>query len=134
MSGKLKLGIGVTVIALAIVFLVASAISMGTTPYYSEVEDVLAAGATAPGQTVRVSGALVPDSVVEDIGAAFLSFDLAGESGTRLTVQYHGLRPDNMEQATGAIVEGKLTEDGTLIASKIMMQCPSKYEAEDPQA
>lgn len=134
MSGKMKLGVGITVIVLALVFLVASAISMGTTPYYSEVDDVLAAGSELVGQKVRVSGDLAIDSVVEDIAAASLQFDLVGASGQRLTVEHHGLRPDNMEQATGAIVEGKLTADGKLVASKIMMQCPSKYEAEDPQA
>lgn len=134
MSGKVKLGLGITVIAVAVLFLVASAISMGTTPYYSEVDEVLATLDDGPGKTVRVSGDLVPGSVEEDIAAATLRFALAGASGQQLTVQYQGLRPDNMEQATGAIVEGKLMADGTLVASKIMMQCPSKYEAEDPQA
>jgi cytochrome c-type biogenesis protein CcmE len=134
MSGKVKLGLGMSVIALAVLFLVASAISMGTTPYYSEVDEVLSAGLQTSGKTVRVSGDLVPGSVEENIAAASLRFALAGTSGQQLTVEYQGLRPDNMEQATGAIVEGHLTEDGRLVASKIMMQCPSKYEAEDPQA
>lgn len=134
MSGKAKLGLGIGVIALAVIFLVASAISMGTTPYYSEVDEVLAAVPSASSKSVRVSGDLVPGSVEEDIASASLRFALAGTSGQHLTIEYEGLRPDNMEQATGAIVEGHLTEDGRLIASKIMMQCPSKYEAEEPQA
>lgn len=133
MSGKLKLGLGLTVIAGAILFLVVSAISMGTTPYYSEVDEVLAQADRSVGKNVRVSGALVPDSVSENIAAAELRFDLTSDSGQRLTVVHNGLKPDNMQQATGAIVEGKLMADGTLSASKIMMQCPSKYEAEDPQ-
>jgi cytochrome c-type biogenesis protein CcmE len=46
-------------------------------------------------------------------------------------VQYDGLKPDAFADGRDVVVEGTFRHsDRTLIASKLVTKCPSKYEAE----
>jgi cytochrome c-type biogenesis protein CcmE len=57
-----------------------------------------------------------------------LAFSLT--DGTHsIPVKYKGVRPDNFTDDAQVIAEGKLQADGVFVADKLLMQCPSKYEA-----
>ncbi len=132
MKKQTKVFVGVGIILAAIGFLMFSAFS-GNQMYFFTVDEVLAKSKTQnlTGKPIRIQGAIVQESVEFDIRKPLLKFRIKGESGETVLVEYAGVRPDNMTEATSAIVEGKLNTQGTLIASKVMMQCPTKYEAED---
>lgn len=128
MNRRLKLGLGVAIIVAALGFLVLSAFSEGTTYFYT-VDEVQARGQAAYGRSLRVHGDIVPESVEYDLSGPVLRFRIRGPHGGELAVVYRGIRPDNMNQAVSAIVEGRIDGGGAIQATKLMMQCPSRYEA-----
>ena len=40
--------------------------------------------------------------------------------------------PDLFKDGAEVVVEGRLGDDGTFLASNVMAKCPSKFEGEDP--
>ena len=78
---------------------------------------------------LHVSGSLDKDSLKNDHRKHELRFTLVDEAGDRLPVVYTGETINNMEEATKIVAIGKY-EDGTLQAHKLLVKCPSKYEAE----
>lgn len=48
-----------------------------------------------------------------------------------LPVVYHGIIPDTFVDKASVVVEGRLQDDGTFLAHKLLAKCPSKYEAAD---
>lgn len=80
-----------------------------------------------PGdKKIRVKGDLVKDSINWNPGQPLLSFELTDGENTMKMV-YNGVKPDNFDHSQDLIVVGKL-EDNKFIVSKLMLQCPSKYE------
>lgn len=131
MKQRTKVFLGVGIILAAIGFLMFTAFSESTM-YFFTVDEVLARskGEDLRGKPVRVQGAIDQESIEFDIQKPLLRFKIKGDSGQLLQVEYVGVKPDNMKEATSAIVEGKFNDQGVIVASKLMMQCPSKYEAE----
>ncbi|MGE5591644.1 MAG: cytochrome c maturation protein CcmE [Bacillota bacterium] len=127
MNKKTKVTLGVLLIAAAIVFLMITAFG-NSSMYYLTVDEALAKSGEITGRPVRLNGGIQQDSVTFDIQQPLLVFNLTSETGSTLKVAYRGVKPDNMAQATQAIVEGKLLSDGTFDATKLMLSCPSKYE------
>lgn len=128
MSRQTKLKLGIAIVVAALGFLVLSAFSGGTTYFYT-VDEVRERGPAAYGRALRVQGDIVPSSVQYDLSGPLLRFRIRGPEGAELDVVYRGIRPDNMNQAVSAIVEGRLDNGGVMQATKLMMQCPSRYEA-----
>jgi len=62
-----------------------------------------------------------------------LKFQIYDENSPdkRLIVIYNDVKPDNFQEATGAVVEGKFNKDGTFQADNLNLKCPSKYEQAD---
>jgi cytochrome c-type biogenesis protein CcmE len=56
----------------------------------------------------------------------------AAEVGKPVPVVYRGLRPDMFTAGRDVIIDGSL-ENGTVVASSLLTQCPSKYEAPSPE-
>ncbi|HSL93728.1 MAG TPA: cytochrome c maturation protein CcmE [Bacillota bacterium] len=84
------------------------------------------AAAAETSRTVQVSGALDYDSVVFDATINQLTFHLTDESGTTAKVVYNGAKPNNLEHATSVVVAGRF-EEGTFLATRLLVKCPSKY-------
>ena len=127
MTKKRKVTLGVLLIAAAVVFLMVTAFG-NSSMYYLTVDEALAKGNEIMDRPVRLNGTIQQDSVQFDIQQPLLTFNLTGDKGGMVKVSYKGVKPDNMAQATQAIVEGKLGRDGTFVANKLMLSCPSKYE------
>jgi cytochrome c-type biogenesis protein CcmE len=126
---RLKLLVAGGTIALAIVYLVVTALQTSTV-YYITVGELLSRGPTTQAQQVRVAGDVVPGSVERiDAGLAlrFLVHDGSGE----MPVYYKGGPvPDIFGDQVQVVVEGKVGPDGTFQASTLLAKCPSKFETE----
>jgi cytochrome c-type biogenesis protein CcmE len=104
----------------------------GAAMYYLTVDELLARGAAAYGEDVRLSGKVLPDSVEDDPATNTLRFSIADKkntTGTSIPVVYSGVVPDAFKKDADVVLEGKLTTTGTFEADNLLVKCPSKYEA-----
>jgi cytochrome c-type biogenesis protein CcmE len=105
---------------------------------------------------VRVSGAVIGDSIQYDPQALTLSFTIADVPGDnkvieaqgglaavlhaavidlnrpRMKVVYSGPKPDLLRDEAQAIMTGHLGTDGVFYADELLLKCPTKYEEAVP--
>jgi len=126
---KTRFVLAAVVVVLAFAVLVITGMrKSGATLYYFTVDEFWQQPAPVWNQVVRVNGEIVPGSVHYDPGTLMLTMALRG-SQKNLPVVYHGAKPDYLDQAPSAVVEGKLGTDGVFQADQILLKCPSKYES-----
>lgn len=154
-KSKLKYIIGGIVIFLALGFLLIRA-TQSNTQYFMTVEELQAQEAEYLGQKLRMSGAVIGESIQYDPATLDLSFVVAQIPGdhrliqemggmakvlaeavndpnaARMTIHYNGVRPDLLKDEAQAIVTGFLDEDGVFQASELLMKCPSRYASALP--
>ncbi len=99
----------------------------GTQQYFLTLAELNAKGDVALRQTVRVGGALAPNTTHIDTRAVTAQFTLTDGVHT-LPVDYRGILPDTFEKSTQVIAEGKVGTDGVFHASLVLAKCPSKYD------
>lgn len=88
------------------------------------------ADARKEGGYVQVNGTLADRAaVVTDAGQGLLRFALRDSRGEVMEVVYKGVKPANFEQATSVVALGAY-ENGRFQADKLLVKCPSKYQAE----
>ncbi len=125
----LKLLVAGGAIAIAVAYLIVTALQTSTV-YYITVGELLQRGTAAASQQVRLAGDVVPGSVEKiDSGLAirFLVHDGSGQ----MPVYYKGGPvPDIFGEEVQVVVEGKVGPDGTFQASTLLAKCPSKFESE----
>lgn len=149
---QVKFIVGGVLIVAAIVFLIASSLSPENVQYYKTIAEIKAEGNAVLGRDLRVTGAVIGETVSYDAARDELTFVVAHIPGdnaeiekegglaaalhnavkdptrARLTVIYNGPKPDLMQNEAQAIMTGKLGEDGIFRASELLMKCPTKYE------
>jgi cytochrome c-type biogenesis protein CcmE len=96
--------------------------------YYYTITEVHAAELSE--QKLRVKGELVADSVTYDPSIPWLTFVLT-DGANEMAASYRGVLPDNFTHSEEVIIEGTVNPQGEFIVSKLMLQCPSKYEGEE---
>jgi cytochrome c-type biogenesis protein CcmE len=155
-TSKLKFIIGGLLIVAAIAYLIVSS-SQANAQYYYTVNEVLSQSDRLAGKQLRISGAVIGDTIVYDPQALTLSFDVVHISGDnneiekqgglalvlhaavinpdlkRLKVIYNGPRPDLLQNEAQAIMTGTLDEQGVFHADELLLKCPSRYEEELPK-
>lgn len=120
------------VIALAVAYLVMMGLQ-GTTVYFLTVSELQGKGAAAQNQVYRVSGNLVPGSLVRDGGGLSIHFQIADATSQPLNVVYRGGQvPDIMGDNIEIVAEGKLDAQGTFTANNVLAKCPSRLENAPP--
>jgi cytochrome c-type biogenesis protein CcmE len=153
--GRSKFIIGGLLILAAVVYLIASS-TQASAEYFMTVDEVSAQGQSVVGKSLRVSGAVVGDSIKYDPQALTLTFDVAHVPGnndeieaqgglaevlhaavvdptrTRIQVQYSGPRPDLLKNEAQAIMTGQIGTDGVFHADELLLKCPTKYEEAVP--
>lgn len=151
-----KFIIGGLLILAAVVYLIVSS-TQANAQYFLTVDELLARGPDAIGKNMRISGAVVGDTIQFDANTLDLTFTIAhipGENNQikaegglsavlhaavidptrpRIVVAYNGPRPDLLKDEAQAIVIGKLGEDGIFHATDLQLKCPTKYEEALPQ-
>lgn len=63
-------------------------------------------------------------------GMPLLQFSLT-DGQSHLRASYQGVLPDNFHHSEEVIMEGTFDSSGEFQVSKLMLQCPSKYEGEE---
>jgi cytochrome c-type biogenesis protein CcmE len=108
--------------------------------------EVVDAGSLNFGR-LRVAGRVSSDPVVYQVNPEFrLEFfvedrppsgqvegslpDVVSLSTKKLRVVFEDIKPDMFTNGRDVLIDGQL-EDGAMIASSILTQCPSKYEPKD---
>ena len=154
-TGRLKFIAGGLLIVAAIIYLIATS-TQANAQYFLTVEELNARGAGVAGQDVRVSGAVLGDTIQYDPQTLMLTFTVAHVPGDnkdieaqgglaavlhaavidpsrpRLQVVYNGPKPDLLRDEAQAIMTGKLGEDGVFHAEELLLKCPTKYEEAVP--
>jgi cytochrome c-type biogenesis protein CcmE len=155
-TGRLKFIIGGLLIVAAIVYLIVSS-TQASAQYFLTIHELNSRGSSILGQDVRVSGAVVGDSIQYDPQTLTLKFtiaDIPGDNNVieqqgglaavlhaavldtnrpRLQVVYTGVKPDLLRNEAQAIITGKLGADGVFNASELLLKCPTRYQDAVPQ-
>jgi cytochrome c-type biogenesis protein CcmE len=153
---RAKFLVGGLLIVAAIIYLIASS-TKASAQYFFTIDELVAKGDKAVGQDVRVSGAVVGDSIQYDPQTLTLRFTVANVPAdndeierlgglavvlhdavvdpgrTRMEVVYNGPKPDLLRDEAQAIMTGRMGEDGIFYVEELLLKCPTKYEEAVPE-
>jgi len=154
-GGRLKFIIGGLLIVAAIAYLIISS-TRANAQYFFTLDELLSRGPSVVGQNVRISGAVIGDSIQYDPQSLALHFTVANvpadnkaieaqgglaavlhaavtdPTRTRLQVIYSGPKPDLLRDEAQAIMTGRIDEDNIFHADELLLKCPTKYEEAVP--
>lgn len=129
LATRSKLMIALFVVVVIIGILIRTAITHAST-YYLTVSQLHNEGTKAVGQQATVSGQIVGATVNWDPTKSLLEFTVKDTSGSdTIPVVFHGAKPDDFSNNWPVIVTGTLKQGGKFQASKLLIKCPSKYQA-----
>jgi cytochrome c-type biogenesis protein CcmE len=155
-TGRIKFIIGGLLIVAAIVYLIISS-TKASAQYFLTIHELNSRGSSILGKDVRISGAVIGDTVQYDPQTLTLKFTIADIPGDnklieaqgglaavlhaavldtnrpRLQVVYTGVKPDLLRNEAQAIITGKLGQDGVFNATELLLKCPTKYQEAVPQ-
>lgn len=151
-----KFIIGGVLILAAVVYLITSS-TQASAEYFMTVDELNAEGASAVNKSLRLSGAVLGDTIQYDASTLTLTFEVAHVPGdnaeiealgglavvlheavtdptrSRVKVVYEGVMPDLLRNEAQAIMTGKLGPDGVFYAEELLLKCPTKYEEAVPE-
>jgi len=154
--GRMKFIVGGLLIIAAIAYLIISS-TRASAQYFLTVDELIAKGSSVSDRDLRISGAVIGDSIQYDPQTLTLTFDVAHVPGdnkeieaqgglaevlhaavsdpnrARLKVTYNGVKPDLLRNEAQAIMTGKIGSDGVFQAEELLLKCPTKYEEAVPQ-
>jgi len=150
-GGRTKFLVGGLLIVAAIIYLIVTTMN-STAQYFYTVDELQAKGASAVGQSLRASGAVLGSSITYDPKTLVISFSMANitndtkaidaagglaealhqavinPKASRIKVVYVGPKPDLLKDEAQAIVTGKLGADGVFHADELLLKCPTRYQ------
>ncbi len=153
--GRSKFIIGGVVILAAVVYLIVSA-TQANAEYFMTIDELKAQGQSVVGKNLRVSGAVVGDTIQYDPQSLTLTFEVAHVPGdnqqveaegglaavlhaavidpnrNRMKVVYSGPKPDLLKDEAQAIMTGQVLADGSFHADELLLKCPTKYQEAVP--
>jgi len=154
-GGRSKFIIGGLLIIAAIVYLIVSS-TMSSAQFFLTVDELKSRSSELVGRDVRISGAVLGDTIYYDREAETLTFTIVHMPGDnqeinnqgglaavlheavndpnrqQLTVVSKEPPPDLLRHETQAVLTGKLGEDGLFYANELLLRCPTKYEEAIP--
>ena len=155
-GGRMKFIVGGLLIVAAVAYLIISS-TQASAQYFLTVDELNAKGENVLGRDLRISGAVIGDTIQYDPQALNLTFTVAhipgdnkeieAEGGlaqvlfeavndpnrSQLVVVYNGPKPDLLRDEAQAIMTGELGEDGVFYADELLLKCPTKYEEAVPE-
>ena len=153
---RAKFMIGGLLLLAAVVYLIISS-TQANAEYFLTVEELLARGQNVVGKNLRISGAVIGDTIQYDPQTLTLTFTIAHVPGDNkeieaqgglaevlhqavidpnhphMQVVYIGPRPDLLRNEAQAIMTGYLRENGIFYAEELLLKCPTRYEEVLPQ-
>lgn len=153
---RTKFILGGVFILAAVVYLIVSS-TQASKEYFLTINEVKAQGASVVGKSLRLSGAVVGDTIQYDPQTLTLTFEVAHVDGDnaqieaqgglaavlksavndpkreRVKVVYVGPKPDLLRGEAQAIMTGKVDADGVFHADELLLKCPTKYEQAVPE-
>ena len=120
------------------------------------VDELNVKGQSVAGRSLRVSGAIIGDTIQYDPQTLTLTFDVAHVPGdnadieaqgglaevlhqavvdtsrNRIHVIYQGVKPDLLRNEAQAIMTGRMDEGGVFHAEELLLKCPTRYEEAVP--
>jgi cytochrome c-type biogenesis protein CcmE len=150
-SNQIKFLISGGLFIIAVIVLIISA-TKSSAEFFLTVDELLTSQSEYQSQNLRVSGAVLGDSIQFDSETGLLHFTIAhipdddeltkseGElskvlhqavndpDNPRLAVVYEEAKPDMLRDEAQAILTGQLNSEGVFIAEELLLKCPSKYE------
>jgi len=151
-----KFVIGGVLILAAVVVLIWTSTTQSAEYFYT-IDELNAKGVGAVDRSMRVSGAVIGDSIQYDAQTLTLTFEVAhvpadnlaieSEGGlaevlhravldpsrSRIKVMYQGPKPDLLRNEAQAIMTGRLGSDGVFHAEELLLKCPTRYEEAVPE-
>ena len=153
--GRTKFILGGLLILAAVVYLIASS-TQANAEFFMTVDELKAKGQSVVGKNLRVSGAVVGDTIQYDPQTLTLTFEVAHVPGdnnevaaegglaavlhaavvdpnrSRIKVVYTGPKPDLLKDEAQAIMTGQLGPDGVFHVDELLLKCPTKYQEAVP--
>jgi cytochrome c-type biogenesis protein CcmE len=155
-GGRMKFFVGGALIVAAVIYLIISS-TQASAQYFLTVSELLGKGSAVYDRDLRISGAVIGDSIHYDPQTLNLTFTIAnipgdnkvieGQGGLaavlhaavvnpgnqRLNIVYNGPKPDLLKDEAQAIITGKWGQDGVFHADELLLKCPTKYEEVLPE-
>lgn len=152
---QMKFIFGGLLIVVAVIGLIVVSTQQNTQFFYT-VEELQAKAGEIGEHDVRISGAVIGESIEEDaqnVSISFVVVNIPGDNDeieargglamvlheavadpslARMQVIYHGVRPDLLKNEAQAIMTGHLRADGVFEADELLLKCPTKYEEAVP--
>jgi cytochrome c-type biogenesis protein CcmE len=150
-----KFLLGGLLILAAVVYLIVSS-TKANAEYFMTIDELHQKGQGVVGKSLRVSGAIIGDTIQYDPQTLTLRFEVAHVPGDnaeidaqgglaevlhqavidpsreRMSVIYIGPKPDLMRNEAQAIMTGHLDEAGVFHADELLLKCPTRYEEAVP--
>jgi cytochrome c-type biogenesis protein CcmE len=125
--------------------------------YFMTVNELLINEDNAIDKSLRISGAVIGESIEFDEGSRQLSFIIADipadyetveqqggltivledavndPNRARIQIVYVGEKPELLRNMAQVIITGKLHSNGIFYADEILLKCPSRYEEAVPE-
>lgn len=95
--------------------------------YYHSPTQVLA-GEAPIERRFRLGGLVVEDSVKRASGSLTVSFDVTDLNDT-IPVEYTGVLPDLFAEGQGVVTHGRLQDDGSFVADRVLAKHDENYMA-----
>ena len=86
----------------------------------------VAAGEVPKERSFRMGGMVKEASLTREADGVTLRFTLT-DTETERSVRYKGILPDLFKEGKGAVVPGKLSEDGDFVASEVLAKHDENY-------
>ncbi|MCI0521405.1 MAG: cytochrome c maturation protein CcmE [Chloroflexi bacterium] len=155
-GSRAKFLVGGLLIVAAVIYLIVSS-TRASAQYFLTVDELAADMDDYAGRSLRISGAVIGDSIQYDPESLTLTFDVAHVPGdnaeieaqgglaevlhqavidpnrTRLQAVYVGVKPDLLRNEAQAIMTGRMGDDGKFHAEELLLKCPTKYEEAVPE-
>ena len=153
---RTKFILGGLLILAAVVYLIASS-TQASAEYFLTINELKAKGSGVVGKSLRLSGAVIGDTIQYDPQTLTLTFEVAHVPGdnseieaqgglaevlhaavvdtsrSRIKVIYTGVKPDLLRNEAQAIMTGRMEADGSFHADELLLKCPTRYEEAVPE-
>ena len=155
-SNQVKFFVAGALFISAVIIMIISA-TQSSADFFVTVQELMTSQEDLTGENLRVSGAVLGDSISYDSATGMLHFTIVNipadedeiqakggleavlhqavsdPSSMKLDVIYDGPPPDMLRDEAQAIITGTLTADGVFGAEELLLKCPSKYEEALPE-